>query len=121
VALCFDGVFLHAIVSSLMFMYAISLLFASEIKQILHASGMPRIANQRTVFHFLDRGLIDHSPETFFEDVHQLPGGHWLTLVLSEIPTPVVRRYWEISLEPQKELTEQDAIGEFRSRFETAV
>ena len=95
--------------------------FASEIKQILHASGMPRIANQRTVFHFLDRGLIDHSPETFFEDVHQLPGGHWLTLVLSEIPTPVVRRYWEISLEPQKELTEQDAIGEFRSRFETAV
>ena len=34
VALCLDGAFLHVFVSSLMFMYAISLLFAYEIKQI---------------------------------------------------------------------------------------
>jgi asparagine synthase (glutamine-hydrolysing) len=95
--------------------------FGSEIKQILHASGMPRVANARTVYHFLDRGLIDYSPETFFEAVQQLPGGHCLTLDLSISLAPVVRRYWELPLKPQEEVNEQEAIEEFRSRFETAV
>jgi asparagine synthase (glutamine-hydrolysing) len=95
--------------------------FGSEIKQILHASGMPRVANARTVYHFLDRGLIDHSPETFFEDVRQLPGGHCLTLELSASLSPVVQRYWELPLEPLKRRSDMDSIEEFRSRFETAV
>lgn len=95
--------------------------FGSEIKQLLHAANLSRLANPRTVLHFLDRGLIDHSPETFFEDVNQLPGGHLLTLDLAESLTPVVRRYWELPLEPQTDTNEQEAIEEFRSRFETAV
>lgn len=95
--------------------------FGSEIKQILHASAMPRVANARTVYHFLDRGLLDHSPETFFEDVRQLPGGHWLTLDLSASLSPVVQRYWELPLQPQEQMSDVDSIEEFRSRFETAV
>jgi asparagine synthase (glutamine-hydrolysing) len=93
----------------------------SEIKQVLLASGLPRRANASTVFDFMEVGLIDHSSATFFEGVHQLPGGHLLTLDLAGSLTPVVRRYWELRIEPQMKLTENEATEGFRARFRNAV
>jgi asparagine synthase (glutamine-hydrolysing) len=93
----------------------------SEIKQVLQASALPRRANASAVFDFMQLGLIDHSSATFFEDVHQLPGGHYLTLDLSDSLVPVVRRYWELRIEPQTNLSEEDATEEFLARFQNAV
>jgi asparagine synthase (glutamine-hydrolysing) len=95
--------------------------FGSEIKQILQASGLPRIANSDTIFSFLEFGLVDHTAETFFEGVRQLPGGHCLALKLSDPLALVVQRYWELQIEPDLEMTAQQAIEEFRARFDDAV
>ena len=95
--------------------------FASEIKQILLAIKIPRTANPHTVYPFLEWGLMDHSPDTFFEGIQQLQGGHCLTLELKSPLTPRVRRYWELMTEPQLELDDEDALAQFRVFFESAV
>jgi asparagine synthase (glutamine-hydrolysing) len=102
-------------------LYNGSFFFASEIKQILQASSMPRRANAQTVFALLEWGLADHSTETFFEGVHQLLGGHSLTLDLSDSLSPVIRRYWELRVEPQSKLSPEEATEEFHHRFRNAV
>lgn len=95
--------------------------FGSEIKQILQASSMPRRANAQTVFALMEWGLADHSTDTFFEGVHQLLGGHSLTLDLSDSLSPVVDRYWELRVEPQTKLNIDEATEEFHQRFKNAV
>jgi asparagine synthase (glutamine-hydrolysing) len=95
---------------------------ASEIKQILQASGMPRQANPRAIFDLLESGLADHSAQTFFAGVHQLSAGHSLTLDLSDTLSPVIRNYWELCLQPQQfKLTPAEATDEFHRLFKDAV
>jgi asparagine synthase (glutamine-hydrolysing) len=106
------------------FFYAFSdrhFFLGSEIKQILLASALPRRANASTVFDFMELGLIDHSSATFFEGVYQLPGGHFLTLDLSGSLAPAVQRYWELRVEPQMNLSKEEATEEFRLLFQNAV
>jgi asparagine synthase (glutamine-hydrolysing) len=95
--------------------------FASEIKQILQASSMPRVANSNTVYNFLEWGLLDSSAETFFDAIYQLPGGHCLTLDLATPLTPKINRYWELRIQPEHEMNAEDATEEFQSRFRNAV
>ena len=95
---------------------------ASEIKQILQASGMPRRANPRAIFDLFESGLADHSSETFFEGIQQLPAGHSLTLPLTDSLSPKVRRYWELCIQPQQfSLSPAEATEEFHRRFKEAV
>lgn len=95
--------------------------FGSEIKQILQASCMPRIANPEAVYNFLEFGLVDYSAQTFFQGVWQLPGGHSLVLPLSDPIKPVVQRYWELQVHPQPPQSEEAALEEFRCCFENSV
>lgn len=55
-----------------------TLLISSEIKA-LHKGGVPRIVNEKTWATYLTYGLYEHSLETFWKEVHTLPGGHYLT------------------------------------------
>ena len=106
------------------FYYALSdsrFYFGSEIKQILKAAGPSRAANSRIVFDFLEWGLLDHSSETFFEGINQLPGGHCLTLELSAPLRPRIGRYWELEVRPETEIGVNAATEEFQARFENAV
>ncbi len=98
-----------------------SFFFGSEIKQILQASRRPRVANHNTVYRFLEWGLVDYSNETFFEGILQLPPGHFLTLDLSASLKPVIRRYWELRIDPEHKVDVQSAVEEFRDRFAKAV
>ncbi|HEY2120601.1 MAG TPA: asparagine synthase (glutamine-hydrolyzing) [Candidatus Acidoferrum sp.] len=95
--------------------------FGSEIKQVLLASKLPRIANPETVYRFLEWGLVDYSAQTFFQGVFQLPAGHSLTLDLSQPLVPIIRRYWELRVDSDREITVSAAIEEFHSRFADAV
>jgi len=106
------------------FYYAIhdgSFIFASEIKQILHATQMARVANTKTCFHFLEWGLLDSSAETFFDGILQLPAGHTLSLDPARGLNPVVHRYWELRSSPLTNLDEGQAISEFRELFENSI
>jgi asparagine synthase (glutamine-hydrolysing) len=95
--------------------------FSSEIKQILLASALPRIANPQAVYRFLEWGLMDYSADTFFEGIFQLPPAHFLTLDLSEPIAPSIRRYWELDVDPEREISVDAAIEEFGARFADAV
>lgn len=106
------------------FYYALasgSFYFGSEIKQVLHASGIARVANPPVVYNFLEWGLVDNSAETFFQGVHQLPGGNWLMLYLTDPLVPVIRRYWELRIKQEKKVDERETIEEFHSLFKNAV
>lgn len=52
-------------------------MFASEIKALL-ANGLPKQANDKIIYEYLAKGLLDHTEETFFEGVNQLRGGEFL-------------------------------------------
>ena len=95
--------------------------FASEIKQILKGAGMPRLANPRASLHFLEWGLLDYSSETFFNNIYQLQGGHTLTMRPGRSLNCEIRRYWDLPVEPEFELSDEAANEEFRRLFEKAV
>jgi len=54
------------------------LLFASEIKAILHALPDRPRPNERILYDYLTLGRQDHTADTFFDGVQQLAPGEWL-------------------------------------------
>jgi len=53
-------------------------IFSSEIKGIL-CHPIPRKPDDRVIFEYLRYNLLQHRPETFLEDIYQVPPGHYLT------------------------------------------
>jgi asparagine synthase (glutamine-hydrolysing) len=93
------------------------LLFGSEIKAIL-ASGIVRAqANERAVPELLGTRYISGT-ETLFSGVHRLLPGH--TLVF-EHGVPTTRQWWDIPAGNPREISDADAVAEFRARLEDAV
>ena len=95
--------------------------FASEIKQILLASQMERVANSEAVYNFLEFGLLDYSEQTFFTGVFQLPGAHSLLLKLRDPLAPEIWRYWELQSRADRDSGEAALVEQFRSVFEDSV
>jgi len=90
--------------------------FASEIKGLLSA-GLRPSPNQRAVFDYLDGACLDHSEDTFFEGIRQLPPAHTLT-----VDTQVtVQRYWGLPPCGEAGLSMRDAAERFRHLFRDAV
>ena len=98
------------------------LLFASEIKQILEHPGVHRTINDVVAFQYLEQGVQDHSEETFFAGIRQLPGGHSLHLDLSQpVISMRVEKYWELPLSAESGAAEKDCVGRFADLFRKAV
>jgi asparagine synthase (glutamine-hydrolysing) len=98
------------------------LLFASEIKQILEHPGIDRTINEAVAFQYLEQGVQDHSSETFFSGIRQLPGGHSLHLDLSEpVLSMRVEKYWELPIAEQDRAAERDCVERFAYLFGKAV
>ena len=90
--------------------------FASEIKGLL-AAGIRPSPNQRAVFDYLDGACLDHSEDTFFEGIRQLPPAHTLT-----VSTQVrMQRYWTLPSCGEAGLSMCDAVERFRHLFYDAV
>jgi asparagine synthase (glutamine-hydrolysing) len=53
--------------------------FASEINT-LFAADVPKVANEKVWLNFFSDGSYGLPNETFWQNIHQLPGGHYLTL-----------------------------------------
>jgi asparagine synthase (glutamine-hydrolysing) len=71
-----------------------SLIFASEIKAFTaHPNWTPQINTARAT-DFLTRGVIDHTDETMFAGVRQLPAGHLLEVDLTEATLQTKLRRW---------------------------
>lgn len=77
-------------------------LFASEIKSILKHPLIRRKPNPNAVYDFLLYGLTDHTGETFFQTIHQIPPGHLLTVRCAPDATGAsgmmsLRSYYELA------------------------
>jgi asparagine synthase (glutamine-hydrolysing) len=92
--------------------------FASEIKAILEDPAIPRRSNHQIVMDYLVHGFTDHTEETFFEGIRQLPPAHYLTLVnrgrgdwkLN------ITRWWDLDIKDRRENTSL-GDGEYADAF----
>ncbi len=76
--------------------------FGSEPKTVLKGLGTKGSMDENATAEFLIMGITDHSDRTFFNEVKQLPGGHWMELdVLGGITQPVKYTFLRQDLLPE--------------------
>jgi asparagine synthase (glutamine-hydrolysing) len=98
------------------------LIFGSEIKQVLHHPEVLRSADESIVLQYLEQGVQDHSESTFFVGIRQLLPGHSMTVELSESSISVkTSRYWDLPIQPEENLREQEAVERFLTQLRRAV
>jgi asparagine synthase (glutamine-hydrolysing) len=91
--------------------------FASEIKALLVDDAVRRVPNDDRVLEFLSKALLDHTDETLFEGIRQLPPGSYFTVSAREGVGRPVEWY---RLEPTH-VPERKAPEVFRELLEDAV
>ena len=72
------------------------LAFASEIKPILAVQSASPQPNLALVYDFLAFGLLDHTSETFFQQVLKLPPAHYMRV--DREGRIEMRRYWDLQV-----------------------
>ncbi|HEY1658745.1 MAG TPA: asparagine synthase (glutamine-hydrolyzing) [Candidatus Sulfotelmatobacter sp.] len=93
--------------------------FGSEIKSILAFPEVTARFNQGTLSEYLAFGYLTE-PETMFEGIRKLMPGH--TLELTERGDLSVKRYWELSTEPDTQPHPRAFyVSTYRELFERAV
>lgn len=101
-----------------------ALYFASEIKQFTAVPGWQARLNRRTAFDFLHWSALDHTDQTLFEGVFQMPPGHCASLDLSGIGAVVesgqlpTRRWYTLAPAAVDHRVDAD---QFRHAFTQAV
>jgi asparagine synthase (glutamine-hydrolysing) len=95
-----------------------TLIFASEIKSILHFPGVPRIMNPLAMDRMLDYGF-NLAPDTFLQGIHQvLPAYTLLAGRNGQRTAP----YWDIPMEsPVSIISEDEAAEGLRHHLVEAV
>jgi asparagine synthase (glutamine-hydrolysing) len=98
------------------------LVFGSEIKALLAHPNVARRPNASIVYDFLSLRLADHTTDTFFDGIQQLPNAHYA--VLRPGRPLELHRYWDAR--PQfragaSPAEESAAIERFRGLFDDAV
>lgn len=90
-------------------------LFGSEIKTLLGHSDVPRIPNAAVIYDYLAYGVLDHTEETFYQNIKQLLPAHYLIL---EGGTISIQRYWDIDPNNKFDIgSDEKAIQEYSRRF----
>lgn len=93
--------------------------FASEIKALLEIPTLSRQPNDGVIHDYLRYNRLDHTEETFFQNIKRLLPSHFLKLTDTK---PDIHRYWDIDPHRRFELAE-DSIDatQFYDLFEDSV
>mgnify|MGYP001576088853 CR=1 FL=1 len=94
-------------------------IFASEIKALLEDRSIERRPNNQIVYDFLVQAYLDHTDETFFEGIKQIPPSHYLIIDAGGIQ---IKRWWDI--DETRKLTPIDdkkVAGMFYELFEDSI
>ena len=94
-----------------------TLWFASDLGALV-ATQRSVVPNDRRVVDFLRSRLRDHTDETMFRDVFQLPAAHWLEWNAGQVRT---ERYWELRPQADAPRTFGDAAAAVRSELARSV
>jgi len=95
--------------------------FASEIKQFSKLDCWKAELNIRRAIDYLNWGQTDHTNETLFKEVYQVPAGHFIEFNVSAIPVLPVFVSWYSLVEKRTSLTYEEAVKEFKSLFTSSV
>jgi len=68
--------------------------FASEIKALLENKGIEKRPNNQIICDYLVYGYLDHTEETFFARIKQLPPAHYLVIKDGKLSR---KRYWDLN------------------------
>ena len=99
--------------------------FASEIKQFTTLSGwVPKINSQRA-YDYLVYSMTDHTEETMFKDVYQIPGGHFFkssteSLQKSSARKIIPEKWYNLKYTKFKG-SFKEAASEFKQLFQSAI
>lgn len=93
-------------------------IFASEIKGLLQHPLINPVPNYQAVYDFIIYGKVNHTQETFFKDIFQLPGAHYCIVNNEGLK---IDRYWDISEQRRFDGSIDEAAEEFYRIFESAV
>lgn len=100
--------------------------FASEIKQFTVLPGWGAVLNGQRAYDFLAWGILDHTDETLFRGVYQLPPGTSIELDLKRPLPPEsgarlqCQRWYRLEVTPSA-LGIDEAASKFRRLFEASV
>ena len=97
------------------------LVFGSEIKAILESRIVTAVSNDRAIPELLSTRYVSGA-ETLFKGIYRLLPGHVLTFEHGEVTT---RQWWDVPVgvaRPEiEELSDADAVSQFRERLNDAV
>ncbi len=93
-----------------------NLIFASEIKSILQCPGVHPAINKKAL-HQIFTFWAPLTPNTVFEDVYEVPPGHYLTFKKGMLK---IKRYWKLEFSPEN-YTLQEAMNRFEELFYDSI
>ena len=93
------------------------LLFASELKSLLAAPGVPRELDPNALDEYLTYQYVPH-PNTIFRGTRKLPPGHYAVF---ENRTLTVLPYWRPDFNHELDRPQADYVAELRSRLTSAI
>jgi asparagine synthase (glutamine-hydrolysing) len=96
-------------------------LLGSEVKQFTAISEFEPILNKRIAIDFLAKGHLNHSTETFFENVQELAAGHFLRFNLNTNDFKVEQWYNLCESVPTIEDDFGIAKNKLKSLFEESI
>lgn len=106
-----------AIKPFLYFFDGTTFIFASEIKALLRHPLIKPMPNYQAVYDFIIYGRVNHTQETFFKGIYQLPVAHYCIVNQNGMD---ITRYWDIT-EKTFDGTLEEAAEEFYRIFGDAV
>jgi asparagine synthase (glutamine-hydrolysing) len=83
------------------------LIFASEIKAILGAPGVPREVDEQALSDYLSLGYIP-APKSVFKQIRKLPQAHYAVVTRDDVR---IEPYWDLECRPVRDET-PEAFGE---------
>ena len=107
------------------FFYSFSedkLIFSSEVKA-LWKLGVKKEVNEKLLYNFLTIGYTSNPylpAETFFEGISKLPAACSLIYSMSNNQLSI-EKYWQVFIEMDNQITEQQAIEKFDSLFTASI
>lgn len=95
------------------------LLFGSELKTIVAHPGFGRELDDHAIEDYFAFGYIP-DPRTIYRGAAKLAPAHTLTWRVGE-RAPRLRRYWDVSFEPDARITLDDACAQLREKLAESV
>jgi asparagine synthase (glutamine-hydrolysing) len=92
--------------------------FASEIKALLEDPRVPRKVDLQAMHDFLTFDYIP-GPQTAFEEIHEVPPAHWMTVEADG--TTTLQRYWDLPFHVDESLREPWVVERALELMDRAV